>query len=155
MLFVRRFILPRLPWMDGSAWWPRIVSPDIQKDFSLFTPYRRIKLSQSKANVESMSNESNRRRSVRWQKCIFGKSRSLLLSRISEEDRLKLSECGFKSKIIIGSCDNTPTIPDNSVALVVTSPPFLDVVNYEADNWLRCWFNEIDPREVKLWTLKR
>ena len=87
-------------------------------------------------------------------KLIFGKSRSLL-SGISEEDRLRLSEYGFESKILIGSCHKTPTIPDDSVALVVTSPPFLDVVNYEADNWLRCWFNEIDPREVKLWMFKR
>ena len=27
-----------------------------------------------------------------------------------------------------------------SVQLVVTSPPFLDVVDYAEDNWLRCWF---------------
>jgi hypothetical protein len=26
------------------------------------------------------------------------------------------------------------------VQLTVTSPPFLDVVQYREDNWLRCWF---------------
>jgi hypothetical protein len=26
------------------------------------------------------------------------------------------------------------------VALIVTSPPFLDVVDYPTDNWLRIWF---------------
>jgi hypothetical protein len=32
--------------------------------------------------------------------------------------------------------------------LTVTSPPFLDVVNYANDNWLRCWFNNIDSNKV-------
>ena len=31
------------------------------------------------------------------------------------------------------------------VALTVTSPPFLDIVDYRADNWLRCWFAGIEP----------
>jgi len=44
----------------------------------------------------------------------------------------------------------THKIPDRSVALVVTSPPFLDVVNYGHDNWLRCWFLGIDPLSVKI-----
>jgi len=43
----------------------------------------------------------------------------------------------------------TNKIKANSVSLVITSPPFLDVVQYAADNWLRCWFNNIDVREVE------
>lgn len=35
-----------------------------------------------------------------------------------------------------------------AVALSVTSPPFLNIVNYRADNWMRCWFAEIDPDAV-------
>ncbi len=50
----------------------------------------------------------------------------------------------------IGSADNTPFIPDGSVALVVTSPPFLDIVQYASDNWLRCWFAEIDVDAVAI-----
>ena len=34
------------------------------------------------------------------------------------------------------------------VSLAVTSPPFMDVVDYRADNWMRCWFAGIDPDEV-------
>jgi hypothetical protein len=41
-------------------------------------------------------------------------------------------------------------IPDRSAALVVTSPPFLDIVQYADDNWLRCWFAGIDPRDVDI-----
>lgn len=43
-----------------------------------------------------------------------------------------------------------PEIPDESVDLTVTSPPFLDVVDYAADNWLRCWFAGIDPDSVEI-----
>ena len=41
-------------------------------------------------------------------------------------------------------------LPDNSVDLVVTSPPFLDIVDYKADNWLRCWFADIDMGTVSI-----
>ena len=34
--------------------------------------------------------------------------------------------------------------------LVVTSPPFLDVVNYAGDNWLRGWFCGIDTSTVDI-----
>jgi len=34
------------------------------------------------------------------------------------------------------------------VALTVTSPPFLDIVQYAGDNWLRCWFNGLDAGAV-------
>ncbi|MBL8753153.1 MAG: site-specific DNA-methyltransferase [Planctomycetes bacterium] len=37
-----------------------------------------------------------------------------------------------------------------SVQLVVTSPPFLDVVQYKDDNWLRCWFCGIDADAVPI-----
>jgi len=43
-----------------------------------------------------------------------------------------------------------PAIADESVDLVVTSPPFLDIVQYAADNWLRCWFAGIDPSSVAI-----
>ena len=39
---------------------------------------------------------------------------------------------------------------DGTVDLVVTSPPFLDTVDYATDNWLRCWFAGIDPGEIAI-----
>ena len=45
---------------------------------------------------------------------------------------------------------DVPGIADGSVDLVVTSPPFLDIVQYAADNWLRCWFAGIDPSTVAI-----
>jgi hypothetical protein len=49
-----------------------------------------------------------------------------------------------------GPADRTPGLAESSVDLVVTSPPFLDIVDYEGDNWLRCWFAGIDPGKVKI-----
>jgi hypothetical protein len=34
--------------------------------------------------------------------------------------------------------------------LVVTSPPFLDIVQYAEDNWLRSWFAGIDVTSVAI-----
>ena len=36
------------------------------------------------------------------------------------------------------------------VSLAVTSPPFLNVVDYKGDNWMRCWFAGIDPDTVPI-----
>ena len=44
----------------------------------------------------------------------------------------------------------TPHIPAGSVQLVVTSPPFIDIVQYAEDNWLRSWFAGIDPAGVHI-----
>lgn len=46
--------------------------------------------------------------------------------------------------------DFTPSIATGSAALVVTSPPFLDIVQYREDNWLRCWFAGIDVENVAI-----
>jgi hypothetical protein len=43
----------------------------------------------------------------------------------------------------------TFAIPNETITLTVTSPPFLDVIQYAQDNWLRCWFNGIDARAVQ------
>jgi hypothetical protein len=58
------------------------------------------------------------------------------------------------SILLTASADETAEIQSNSVALVVTSPPFLDVVNYEKDNWLRAWFADVDLSDVSLWQIK-
>jgi hypothetical protein len=49
-----------------------------------------------------------------------------------------------------GPAWHTPGLKDASVSLIITSPPFLDVVDYRQDNWLRCWFAGIDPARVAI-----
>ncbi len=52
---------------------------------------------------------------------------------------------------LTASAEATPQIGDPAcIDLVVTSPPFLDVVPYAADNWLRCWFVGLDPAAIPI-----
>jgi hypothetical protein len=59
------------------------------------------------------------------------------------------------SQFHTGPADAAPQMATASVDLVVTSPPFLDVVQYAADNWLRCWFIGVDPAEVDIAMYRR
>lgn len=43
---------------------------------------------------------------------------------------------------------NTPWIADASVDLVLTSPPFVDVVDYGHENWMRGWFAGIVTKDI-------
>ena len=59
------------------------------------------------------------------------------------------------ARLFTESADQTTQIGNDAVDLVVTSPPFLDTVNYIQDNWLRMWFCDIEMETGKLWQLKR
>lgn len=52
------------------------------------------------------------------------------------------------------SSDQTPGIPSESAKLIVTSPPFLDNVDYLKDNWLRMWFCGIEVATKAIWQLR-
>lgn len=55
-----------------------------------------------------------------------------------------------RSSLHTGPAWDIPNVADGSVDLVVTSPPFLDIVQYASDNWLRCWFAGIEPHTVAI-----
>lgn len=77
---------------------------------------------------------------------IFKKSKSLMKDLSARQiENLQNAETVF----LTNDARKTPEIADESVDLTVTSPPFLDVVQYARDNWLRCWFNGIDADEIQ------
>lgn len=78
---------------------------------------------------------------------ILKKTKSLV-SRLTPGEVRNVNRAGKTAVFLTGDARSTPAIPDNSVRLTVTSPPFLDVVQYREDNWLRCWFNGLDAREI-------
>lgn len=78
---------------------------------------------------------------------ILKKTKSLL-KKVTEEERGNLVKAGSSALLLTGEAHHTPDIGDGKVNLTVTSPPFLDVVDYPSDNWLRCWFNCINTEEV-------
>ena len=81
---------------------------------------------------------------------ILRKSRQLLRD-VSELLRARLATVGATSKLLIHSAEQTPEIPSHSVALVVTSPPFLNTVDYAQDNWLRAWFCGYEISKLTIW----
>jgi len=92
---------------------------------------------------------------------ILKKSRALLKD-VDAAQLRQLRAAGKRARFLTGDARRTPQIKSGSVALTVTSPPFLDVVDYAGDNWLRGWFNGLPvatiargittPRSVAEWS---
>lgn len=144
--------------LDGIDKWIRMVavnrltghSPGF---FSVYTlPPNQAVSVVAQRKINAARDQVPPRRSV--PKLIFGKSRSLLADCDEASTRALMSVAG-RSRLITGPASATPDIESASVDLVVTSPPFLDVVDYAGDNWLRCWFCGIDPADVNLTVPKK
>jgi hypothetical protein len=82
-------------------------------------------------------------------KSIIIKKSNQLLSGLSSSEVENIRQASKEAIYLSRDARNTPEIKDNSVKLTVTSPPFLDIVQYSKDNWLRCWFNDIDPAVIE------
>jgi len=144
--------------LDGVDRWVRMVavnrltghSPGF---FSVYTmPPNQAVSAASQRKINERRGQTPPRRNVAG--LILAKSRALL-SDCDEETRRTLARAGRKTLLLTQPAARTPQISGGSVALVVTSPPFLDVVDYAGDNWLRCWFCGIDPQAVPLTVPKR
>ncbi len=85
-----------------------------------------------------------------------------LLSGLGAIQRQNLSLAAQDARFLTGDARETTMLLEGCMALTVTSPPFLDVVDYTGDNWLRCWFTGLDaeaigrgistPRTVVAWS---
>lgn len=117
--------------------------------FSVYTlpPNQAVSLV-SQRRINERRGQSPPRRDVRA--LILRKSRALLKG-LSADEAARLRAAARDALLLTASCERTPQIADESVALVVTSPPFLDTVDYQGDNWLRCWFNGIEAAGVRVW----
>jgi hypothetical protein len=78
---------------------------------------------------------------------ILRKSKTLLRDLTPHSHEI-LRETAPRAMLYSQDAQSPSPLPSGSVQLVVTSPPFLTVVQYARDNWLRCWFNGIDAEAV-------
>ena len=101
----------------------------------------------AQAKINANRKQVPPRRNVRA--LIAAKTKSLL-SDVDSTARAALLRSSQRAQLMTGLSHNTPRLARGSVSLIVTSPPFLDVVNYAADNWLRCWFCGIDAAGVQI-----
>lgn len=77
-----------------------------------------------------------------------------LLRAVSENDRALLAQAAegqppLEDRLACGPAGSLTHLTDESVDLTVTSPPFVNVVDYSRDNWLRCWFAGLDATEIR------
>ncbi|MGI8467954.1 MAG: DNA methyltransferase [Pyrinomonadaceae bacterium] len=104
------------------------------------------------ASVKSQQKINERHRNTpeyrNTKEILYRKSKQLL------RDKLPPNYGQIPFQINIGSADSTAAIENESVDLIVTSPPFLDIVNYRQDNWLRMWFADVEMEEKACWQIR-
>ncbi|MEJ5250919.1 MAG: DNA methyltransferase [Armatimonadota bacterium] len=139
--------------IDDVDRWIRMVAVNrltghSQGFFSVYTlpPNQAVSID-SQRKINERLGQTPPRRDVR--EIILRKTRALLRD-CGERVCHMLQTVSPHARILTAQAHHTPQIPDGSVHLVVTSPPFLDVVDYAQDNWLRCWFCGIDPQSVPI-----
>ncbi len=139
--------------LDGVDRWIRMVavnrltghSPGF---FSVYTlPPNQAASAAAQLKINARRKQVPPRRDVRA--LIAGKTRSLLTD-CDATTRAMLLRSANRAVLLTRPARSTPQLKSNSVSLVVTSPPFLDVVNYAGDNWLRGWFCGIDTSTVEI-----
>jgi len=137
---------------DGVDRWIRMVATNRLTGhssgfFSVYTlPPNQAISAKKQAEINA---KNNRRAEYRDTKSIIAKKSQSLLRSLSHEQKENLHQAKKTAIFLNESAASTAKILANSVNLIVTSPPFLDVVDYASDNWLRCWFNGIDQFELQ------
>lgn len=115
--------------------------------FSVYTlPPNQAASIESQIKINKKYNQEPEYRNT--QEIIIKKTRTLLAD-IQDEERVRLLKSASTAIFLNNDARSTPSIQDGSVALTITSPPFLDIVQYADDNWLRCWFNGFDVKEIE------
>jgi hypothetical protein len=121
--------------------------------FSVYTlPPNQAVSVKSQRKINEKRKQTPPRRNIR--SIILKKSRQLL-GDCSSQVRDVLAQVAPEAMLLTRPASAVEELPDRSVSLVATSPPFLDVVDYAGDNWLRCWFLGIDPKTVQLTVPKK
>ena len=117
--------------------------------FSVYTlpPNQAVNIKRQQ-KINSVRNQVPEYREIKPR--IIKKSKSLL----KDWGELESTGLDLSSVLTTGDSRFASGIEDESAQLVVTSPPFLDVVDYQADNWMRCWFIGIDSSDIKISQLK-
>ena len=114
--------------------------------FSVYTlPPNQALSADNQRRINRIRKQKPEYRDVR--ELILRKTKSLLRN-LSLEDRAALESVARDARCMSHQAWDTTAIGNGSVNLTVTSPPFLDTVDYAQDNWLRAWFNGINRTRV-------
>jgi len=114
--------------------------------FSVYTlPPNQAVSAEAQRKINRARNQQPDYRDVR--DVIVAKSASLQRD-LTADDRACLESVAERMRFLECDARHLGRVGADSVALTVTSPPFLDIVQYDKDNWLRCWFNRLDAKSL-------
>ncbi|MBI3042584.1 MAG: site-specific DNA-methyltransferase [Betaproteobacteria bacterium] len=102
----------------------------------------------SAASQIKINRQRGQKPEYRNTKAIMLKKTRQLLAGLTARELENLRIAAKSAIFLTGSATKTDAIPNEAVSLTVTSPPFLDIVQYAEDNWLRCWFNDLPTEEI-------
>jgi hypothetical protein len=157
---LRRYLLGRAESgaLDATDRWIRMVAVNRLTGhsvgfFSVYSlPPNQAVSVQSQKKINTDRGQTPPRRKV--PDLVLAKSKALLAD-CDPQVLSRLARTTERAEIFTGAAAGPSRLAAGSVDLVVTSPPFLDVVDYATDNWLRCWFCGIDAKSIELTVLKR
>lgn len=147
---LRAYLLNRKKKEDNIDRWIRMVATNrltghSKGFFSVYTlPPNQAITAERQKKINKQRDQKPEYRNV---KQLIERKSKQLLNGINDAQRFGLLQVNCTTHNTDASL--TKKIVADSVALTVTSPPFLDIVQYAADNWLRCWFNHIDVKQVE------
>ena len=150
---LKKYLTKKAGKLNGIDQWIRLVALSRLTGhssgfFSVYTlpPNQAVSIDSQK----KINKKRNQEPPVRDIKNLILKKTRSLLKDCDDQIQKILRYASNQAHFLTQPSDSIPEIASNSVALVVTSPPFLDIVNYAQDNWLRCWFCGIDPAGVPI-----
>ncbi|MGA1847892.1 MAG: DNA methyltransferase [Thermoplasmatota archaeon] len=103
------------------------------------TPERQIKINRRLAQDPPYRDVSD----------IILRKTKMLLRSVTDVDRKNLSRSFMAGMFLEHEASDLRQVRSSSVDITITSPPFLNIVQYSVDNWLRCWFNGLDAKKVE------
>jgi hypothetical protein len=114
--------------------------------FSVYTlPPNQAVLPEDQLRINARLKQEPEYRDIR---ALILKKTMQLQGRLSAAERWRLRKAAAQALFLSKDARATHEIGPDSIQLTVTSPPFLDVVQYARDNWLRCWFNGFDADQI-------
>ena len=153
LLGLRHYLARR--WRDGAEdsidRWIRMVATNRLTGhspgfFSVYTlPPNQAVTAENQVKINEKLGQKPEYRDVR---ALILRKTMQLQGGLSAADRWRLHAAAESARFLVRDASSTPAIDADSVQLTVTSPPFLNVVQYARDNWLRCWFNALDADAI-------
>lgn len=114
-----------------------------------FSVYSFPQISVPSAAQARINEQRNQTPDYRPIKPLIYRKTAQVLKDFPREEIIRLNEVAQRNIFTCEDSRDMASIPTNCIALIVTSPPFLNKADYIQDNRLEFWFLGIDPEPLK------